>query len=189
MRRSVGLRGYGQKDPLSEYKNEAFRAFEEMMGAMRSGVCSGSSVPPPTSQSSRTCFRPSTTWPRRPGRKARVKPGSTNSVQPPEVVRFRKQRRLLKSRPLPRPWCGMLRRSVETTLVHVVAERNTRNAAERESLLSSSSVLPSQPMPWARFARGGVFEPIHSHSTNPVFRIAWHRLPAWQSSRFVSGVE
>lgn len=41
LRRSVGLRGYGQKDPLSEYKNEAFRAFDEMMGAMRSDVCSG----------------------------------------------------------------------------------------------------------------------------------------------------
>ena len=35
------MRGYGQKDPLSEYKNEAFRAFEEMMKAMRSEVCSG----------------------------------------------------------------------------------------------------------------------------------------------------
>ena len=41
LRRSVGLRGYGQKDPLSEYKNEAFRAFEEMMISMRSDVCSG----------------------------------------------------------------------------------------------------------------------------------------------------
>ena len=41
LRRSVGLRGYGQKDPLSEYKNEAFRAFEEMMVGMRSEVCSG----------------------------------------------------------------------------------------------------------------------------------------------------
>jgi preprotein translocase subunit SecA len=41
LRRSVGLRGYGQKDPLSEYKNEAFRAFEEMMVSMRSDVCSG----------------------------------------------------------------------------------------------------------------------------------------------------
>jgi preprotein translocase subunit SecA len=41
LRRSVGLRGYGQKDPLSEYKNEAFRAFDEMMGAMRLDVCSG----------------------------------------------------------------------------------------------------------------------------------------------------
>jgi len=41
LRRSVGLRGYGQKDPLSEYKSEAFRAFEEMMGSMRSEVCTG----------------------------------------------------------------------------------------------------------------------------------------------------
>ena len=41
LRRSVGRRGYGQKDPLSEYKNEAFRAFEEMMVSMRSDVCSG----------------------------------------------------------------------------------------------------------------------------------------------------
>ena len=41
LRRSVGLRGYGQKDPLSEYKNEAFRAFEEMMQSMRSDICSG----------------------------------------------------------------------------------------------------------------------------------------------------
>ncbi len=41
LRRSVGLRGYGQKDPLSEYKNEAFKAFEEMMVSMRSDICSG----------------------------------------------------------------------------------------------------------------------------------------------------
>ena len=41
LRRSVSLRGYGQKDPLSEYKSEAFRAFEEMMGSMRSEVCTG----------------------------------------------------------------------------------------------------------------------------------------------------
>ena len=41
LRRSVGLRGYGQKDPLSEYKNEAFRAFEEMMQSVRSDICSG----------------------------------------------------------------------------------------------------------------------------------------------------
>jgi len=41
LRRGVSLRGYGQKDPLSEYKNEAFRAFDEMIAAMRSDVCSG----------------------------------------------------------------------------------------------------------------------------------------------------
>ena len=37
----LGSGGYGQKDPLSEYKNEAFRAFEEMMIGMRSEVCTG----------------------------------------------------------------------------------------------------------------------------------------------------
>ena len=41
LRRSVGLRGYGQKNPLSEYKSEAFVYFEEMMGSIRADVCSG----------------------------------------------------------------------------------------------------------------------------------------------------
>lgn len=39
LRRSVGLRSYGQKDPLSEYKSEAFVFFEELMKQVRSGVC------------------------------------------------------------------------------------------------------------------------------------------------------
>jgi preprotein translocase subunit SecA len=41
LRQSVGLRGYGQKDPLVEYKNEAFTYFNEMMGRVRSDICSG----------------------------------------------------------------------------------------------------------------------------------------------------
>ena len=41
LRRSVGLRGYGQKDPLNEYKGEAFKYFEQMMELMRVGVCTG----------------------------------------------------------------------------------------------------------------------------------------------------
>ncbi len=41
LRRSVGLRGYGQKDPLSEYKNEAFRYFGELMENTRSEICTG----------------------------------------------------------------------------------------------------------------------------------------------------
>ena len=41
LRRSVGLRGYGQKNPLSEYKSEAYVYFEEMMSLIRSDVCSG----------------------------------------------------------------------------------------------------------------------------------------------------
>ncbi|MBG29450.1 MAG: preprotein translocase subunit SecA [Opitutae bacterium] len=41
LRRSVGLRGYGQKNPLSEYKNEAYVYFEELMSSVRSDVCTG----------------------------------------------------------------------------------------------------------------------------------------------------
>ena len=41
LRRSVSLRGYAQKDPLNEYKSEAFVYFEEMMNQIRSEVCSG----------------------------------------------------------------------------------------------------------------------------------------------------
>jgi len=35
LREGIGLRGYGQRDPLSEYKIEGFRMFEEMMGRVR----------------------------------------------------------------------------------------------------------------------------------------------------------
>ena len=41
LRRSVGLRGYAQKDPLNEYKSEAFRAFGAMLGRLRADACSG----------------------------------------------------------------------------------------------------------------------------------------------------
>ena len=41
LRQSVGLRGYGQKDPLVEYKNEAYAYFEQMMNQARADVCSG----------------------------------------------------------------------------------------------------------------------------------------------------
>jgi preprotein translocase subunit SecA len=41
LRQSVSLRGYAQKDPLNEYKTEAFVFFEEMMTNMRTEVCSG----------------------------------------------------------------------------------------------------------------------------------------------------
>ncbi|WP_094511104.1 preprotein translocase subunit SecA [Synechococcus sp. MW101C3] len=38
LRESVGLRGYGQKDPLIEYKNEGYDMFLEMMTSMRRNV-------------------------------------------------------------------------------------------------------------------------------------------------------
>ncbi len=40
LRKSVGLRSYGQKDPLNEYKKEAFTYFEQLMEAVRGEICS-----------------------------------------------------------------------------------------------------------------------------------------------------
>lgn len=34
LRQGIGLRGYGQKDPLVEYKNEAFEMFEQLINAI-----------------------------------------------------------------------------------------------------------------------------------------------------------
>jgi len=41
LRRSVGLRSYGQKDPLVEYKSEAYTYFEELMNNVRLQICTG----------------------------------------------------------------------------------------------------------------------------------------------------
>jgi preprotein translocase subunit SecA len=38
LKEGIGLRGYGQRDPLTEYKREAFDIFEEMVGRVRSMV-------------------------------------------------------------------------------------------------------------------------------------------------------
>jgi len=39
MRRSIGLRAYGQRDPLIEYKSEAFASFNELMTNIKTEVC------------------------------------------------------------------------------------------------------------------------------------------------------
>ena len=41
LRRSIGLRSYGQKDPLVEYKGEAYKYFEELMDNVRLQICTG----------------------------------------------------------------------------------------------------------------------------------------------------
>jgi preprotein translocase subunit SecA len=38
LRQVIGLRGYGQRDPLNEYKQEAFHLFEAMIQHLREGV-------------------------------------------------------------------------------------------------------------------------------------------------------
>jgi preprotein translocase subunit SecA len=51
LRESVGLRGYGQKDPLIEYKNEGYDMFLEMMTNMRRNVIYSMFMFQPTSPS------------------------------------------------------------------------------------------------------------------------------------------
>jgi preprotein translocase subunit SecA len=41
LRRYIGLRQYGQKDPLVEYKGEAYHFFEELMTNVRIQICTG----------------------------------------------------------------------------------------------------------------------------------------------------
>lgn len=38
LREGIGLRGYGQRDPLVEYKNEAFSMFERLMSGMKNEI-------------------------------------------------------------------------------------------------------------------------------------------------------
>ncbi len=40
LRHGIGLRSYGQKDPLTEYKSEAFTMFEQMMGSVKDEIAS-----------------------------------------------------------------------------------------------------------------------------------------------------
>ncbi|HSY53576.1 MAG TPA: preprotein translocase subunit SecA, partial [Opitutaceae bacterium] len=39
LRKSIGLRSYGQKDPLVEYKSEAYKCFAELMDSVRLQIC------------------------------------------------------------------------------------------------------------------------------------------------------
>ena len=38
LRQTIGLRGYGQRDPLSEYKNESFALFENLLSSLKIDV-------------------------------------------------------------------------------------------------------------------------------------------------------
>ena len=59
LRQVIGLRGYGQRDPLNEYKTEAFNLFEAMIGKLREAVTAQlmrvEIVQQPPSRSRRTC--------------------------------------------------------------------------------------------------------------------------------------
>ncbi|HET7623825.1 MAG TPA: preprotein translocase subunit SecA [Verrucomicrobiae bacterium] len=90
LRYSIGLRGYGQRDPLVEYKAEGYRIFDELMVNIKSEICHNifrsasslmafenflRSVPQKTSHQSTTAFGGNTT-----GEDARAASGKASDV-------------------------------------------------------------------------------------------------------------
>ena len=74
LKEGIGLRGYGQRDPLTEYKKEAFDLFQEMVDRVKDAVVerlfkvqvARDAVPEPAPPPGRRRRRPAR-LPRRPG--------------------------------------------------------------------------------------------------------------------------
>ena len=149
LRYSIGLRGYGQRDPLIEYKAEAYKIFDELMVNVKTEIChnifrSASSlmafenflrnVPQQTLHQSASAFGGGTHTPAVPA--ARPRKPATWSAKPP--------RRWKRRSP-----CAPARKWAATIRAHAAAARNTSIAAGsdlRESsfswqIRSSSDVL------------------------------------------------
>ena len=124
LKEGIGLRGYGQKDPLIEYKREGFEMFEAMEAQDRpghrelsdegpGGRGGGAGRPPPA-----TCRR--CRWRCRGAAAA----GASSPPRPPEACR---------PWPLP-PWRPPGPRPAGTIPARAAAGRNTRSAAGPEAV-------------------------------------------------------
>jgi preprotein translocase subunit SecA len=92
LRRGVGLRTYAQKDPLNEYKAEAFKAFERLMQQLRTDTCSGlfrtaTSMEALEALMRRAQGQAKATGPAEPGSPAATETGPAN---PPKPEPFRR---------------------------------------------------------------------------------------------------
>ena len=85
LRQGIHLRAYGQRDPLNEYKREAFELFEGMLANLRqtvTQVLATSRCARSRSRLRRPKVRRWRSW-RRPGRMARARPRPPRPVPPP----------------------------------------------------------------------------------------------------------
>ena len=150
LRYSIGLRAHGQRDPLIEYKAEAFKIFEELMVNIKTEIChnifrSASSlmafenflrnVPQQTMHQSTSAFGGTTTGTGTAARSVagRLR-GATWSAKPPP-----RWKRPNPSAPAPR--------SAATTPAPAAAARNTSSAAARiegDALGRKSAALTSR---------------------------------------------
>ncbi|MBI4078995.1 MAG: preprotein translocase subunit SecA [Candidatus Levybacteria bacterium] len=101
LRGGIGLRGYGQRDPLVEYKNEAFRMFEQLMGAIDDQIVHRiykiqvqQGPPPPVAEHKHVVVKPA-------GAEAGISESSTDHQKNSQQVTNKKK--LGRNDPC---WCG-----------------------------------------------------------------------------------
>lgn len=92
LREGIGLRGYGQKDPLVEYKNEAFSMFERLMSTIDSEIVhriykvqvqTGENSPTPVANVQEATVVPKETKMTKAAQKART---NTDGAKTPKVT-------------------------------------------------------------------------------------------------------
>ena len=97
LRRAVNLRSYAQKDPLNEYKTEAYRAFADLMGQLREDVCRklfrlASSMEALEALMRRAQGQAVASGPAEPGTLDAVKsPATVPNAEPPKHAPFRRE--------------------------------------------------------------------------------------------------
>ncbi len=134
LRYSIGLRAHGQRDPLLEYKAEAFKIFDELMVNVKTEICHNVF----RSASSLMAFEnflrnapQQTLHTTAPARSAA--PAPAPAARPAESQRHRQRGRGRRrsSKPRPNP-SAPARKSAATTRAPAAAARNTSSAAENE---------------------------------------------------------
>ncbi|QFT58192.1 preprotein translocase subunit SecA [Sulfitobacter sp. THAF37] len=80
LRSVVGFRGYAQRDPLNEYKNESFQLFETMLDSLRQDVTQKLAQAQPMSEEERNAFMQEIAQ-----RQAAMQKAAENAEQEPQV--------------------------------------------------------------------------------------------------------
>jgi preprotein translocase subunit SecA len=142
LKEGIGLRGYGQRDPLVEYKKESFALFQAMKGRideemvrylwrLRPVISEGGDAPAPV--------RPA---PRRPAPPLTLSAGPVSSCDA-------SRRRTTAARANRRRRCAGVhgaastnRKSAATIRATAAAERNTRSVTVRESMTVRGTKSP-----------------------------------------------
>ena len=148
LRQVIGLRGYGQRDPLNEYKSESFNLFEAMIQRLREGVTAQLMRVEIVQQPAERSRRTSPTWRRttsiRPparttSRLPRWRPPSPAMATAPRATSIRRTppRGARSAATIPAP--AARARSTSTA----TAGSADRAAARRGSLPSNQSLPPA----------------------------------------------